>query len=208
VLATSNRNLREEVSAGRFRDDLFYRLNVFPLHITPICTRTDDIIPLANHMIERWSRNRVPKPELTDSAKECLLAHSWPGNVRELENVIQRALILISGATIDADAICFEVTDKQSPNNAVASVTKLSPGIPSSVSSFSSGGESENCPEQLEGKTAGDPGDLKSREQQLILEVLEAVKGSRKEAAERLGISPRTLRYKLARLRDAGIELP
>ncbi len=197
VLCTSNRNLREEVAAGRFREDLFYRLNVFPLHLTPIRQRPEDIIPLANQMIERWSRNRVPKPFLTESAKNRLLEYSWPGNVRELDNVIQRALILVRGDAIDVDDLSFEVIDRQRSvyrgSSKTNSLSEMYPetgsGINDDINDVSSN-------------------DLKSREQKLILEVLEEVKGSRKDAAERLGISPRTLRYKLARLREAGFELP
>lgn len=196
VLATTNRNLREEVAAGRFREDLFYRLNVFPLHLTPICTRPDDIIPLANQMIERWSRNRMPMPALTVAAQESLLLYTWPGNVRELDNVIQRALILINGDTIDVDDLSFEMIDKQINSGSQFNSSALTKGM------------SDDFPNEQDRVKIFDRNELKVREQQLILEVLEAVKGSRKEAAERLGISPRTLRYKLARLRDAGIELP
>ena len=197
VLATSNRNLHEEVAAGRFREDLFYRLNVFPLHLTPIRQRPEDIIPLANQMIERWGRNRVPKPALTELAKQHLLEHNWPGNVRELDNVIQRALILVRGDSIDVDDLSFEVPGQQG---------SVYPG--SSITTMPSETKPVTYAETIGDVVSASGEDLKSREQRLILEVLEEVKGSRKAAAERLGISPRTLRYKLARLRDAGFELP
>lgn len=197
VLATSNRNLHEEVAAGRFREDLFYRLNVFPLHLTPIRQRVGDIIPLANQMIERWGRNRVPKPVLTESAKQRLLEHSWPGNVRELDNVIQRALILVRGDSIDVDDLSFEIVGQQGSVHPGSSISI----VPSEVQPITYTETNDDAV-----SVSGD--DLKSREQQLILEVLEEVKGSRKAAAERLGISPRTLRYKLAKLREAGFELP
>lgn len=217
VLATSNRNLREEVEANRFREDLYYRLNVFPLHLTPIRARPDDIIPLANQTIKRWSRNRMPMPVLTEAAKESLLAYPWPGNVRELDNVIQRALILINGDTIDADDLSFEMICRPMSQNSQLDSSASISNLPSNrSSSFSSSllssslsrQGSDDFTEDQDEVNIMDRNGLKAREQQLILEVLEAVNGSRKEAAVRLGISPRTLRYKLARLRDAGIELP
>jgi two-component system response regulator FlrC len=194
VLATSNRNLREEVMAGRFREDLFYRLNVFPLHIAPLQVRADDILPLANRMIERWCVQRSPKPRLSKAAQRKLRDYMWPGNVRELDNVIQRALILQHGEEIGGGDICFESHHgeisqaplRQDDNPQVVSIT---PREPESVA---------QQPDE----------DLKTREQRLIIEVLKTVNGSRKETAERLGISPRTLRYKLARLRDAGWDIP
>ncbi len=186
VLATSNRNLAEEVGAGRFREDLYYRLNVFPLHLHPLASRKDDILPIAEKLITRWARNRRPRPVLSEQAQQKLLAYSWPGNVRELDNVIQRALILMSGDTIEEADICFEATE--------ASLTQ----------GFSQASNDDSISD--EDLKLGE--DLKTREQRLIVDVLKSVKGSRKDAAEKLGISPRTLRYKLARLRDLGIEIP
>lgn len=181
VLATSNRNLREEVGGGRFREDLFYRLNVFPLHLPPIRERSADILPLAQRMLARGARLHArPLPVLSEAARQRLLAHAWPGNVRELDNVIQRALILQPGDVIDAADLKLE-SGEASPGPA--------PDAPGG------GGET----------TAGD---LKSREHQIVLETLQAVRGSRKAAAERLGISQRTLRYKLARMREQGINIP
>ncbi len=183
VLATTNRNMREEVAAGRFREDLFYRLNVFPLHLPPLRERRDDILPLANRLIRHYCPEGHAVPHLTREAQQALLGHGWPGNVRELDNVIQRSLILLSGNQIDADGLCFEVCEPD-----------REPAV---------GGHREEAalPEAL-----GD--DLRQREYQLILDALQADGGSRKAAAERLGISPRTLRYKLARMREQGIPVP
>lgn len=184
VLATSNRNLREEVVNNRFREDLFYRLCVFPLHLSPLCARKEDIMPIAERLILRWSRGRKPVPVLSEQARDKLLGYAWPGNVRELDNVIQRALILMPGDIINEENICFETE--------IPSVNHHEPLADSRAENDSS----LLCD------------DLKSREQRVIVEVLESVKGSRKAAAEKLGISPRTLRYKLARLREMGIEVP
>jgi two-component system response regulator FlrC len=186
VLATSNRNLSVEVAEGRFREDLYYRLNVFPLHLLPLSARKDDILPLADKLLTRWAKNRQPRPVLSEQSQDKLLAYHWPGNVRELDNVIQRALILMSGDTIQESDICFAAADASKPvGMAIAS------------------NDDVIADDELK---LGD--DLKTREQRLIVDVLKSVKGSRKEAAEKLGISPRTLRYKLARLRDLGIEIP
>jgi two-component system response regulator FlrC len=183
VIATSNRSLKEEVADGNFREDLFYRLSVFPLHLAALRERPDDILPLAESLIIK--RNRQARvPELSDEARNLLQSYHWPGNVRELDNVIQRALILQEGDNIDAEAIRFEH---------VASGNNLPPELRES----GSGQQTEELDTSL-----------KSREQRLILKALQDVNGSRKDAAERLGISPRTLRYKLARMRDAGIQLP
>ncbi|MDX9767690.1 MAG: sigma-54 dependent transcriptional regulator [Ectothiorhodospiraceae bacterium] len=181
VLATTNRELHREVESGRFREDLFYRLNVFPLTIPPLRERVGDILPLARRMIAQHGRG-IDHPQLTSAAEARLLDHPWPGNVRELDNVIQRAMILRSGAVIDADAIRFEL---------VASAA---------VSTMAAQGAS---------RAAANLGrSLRSREETLIIEALKAGNGSRKHAAERLGISPRTLRYKLARLRESGVAIP
>ncbi|WP_455385052.1 sigma-54-dependent transcriptional regulator [Acidihalobacter prosperus] len=181
VLATSNRNLREEVAAGRFREDLFYRLNVFPLHLPPLAERRGDILPLARRLLARHSSSSI---SLAPDAEQRLLAHAWPGNVRELDNVIQRAAILRAGDEIQALDIHFEEIG-------VGSVTQHAGDTASEDDSATALGA-----------------DLRRRESELIIETLRAVNGNRKLVAERLGISPRTLRYKLARLREAGIALP
>ncbi len=180
ILATSNRNLREEVGAGRFREDLFYRLNVFPLHLPPLRERGADILPLARRMLGHGARAQGRAvPELTAAAGQRLLGHGWPGNVRELDNVIQRALILQAGAVIDAVDLQIEAACPAPAAQAMDAA-----------------------------RTSALGEDLRGREQQLILDTLGSVRGSRRAAARRLGISERTLRYKLARLREAGIELP
>ncbi len=182
VVATTNRNMRDEVAAGRFREDLYYRLNVFPLQLKPLRERPADILPLAWRLVERYCPNGRPLPRFSGAAEQGMLNHPWPGNVRELDNVIQRALILLSGDSIELADLCFEET--------VSCVTLEADG------------------DNKDGLGEGLGEDLKSREFQLILEALEADKGSRKAAAERLGISPRTLRYKLARMREQGIAIP
>jgi two-component system response regulator FlrC len=176
VIATTNRLLRNEVAAGRFREDLYYRLNVFPLALAPLRDRRDDILPLAMHLLQLRSRPGQRIPALSADAAHLLLTYSWPGNVRELDNLLQRALVLVEGTVIEAEHILFE---KQPSQNDL--VVKAGPALH----------------EKME-----------RAERDVILEALRAANGSRREVAEKLGISPRTLRYKLARIRNAGIEVP
>jgi len=189
VLATSNRDMQEVVADGKFREDLYYRLNVFPLHLLPLSERPDDILPLTKRLLEKHalSTNRAI-PSVSDEAVDKLIHYSWPGNIRELDNVVQRSLILQSGETILADDIHFEAARKAKP--AVNVLNASDATEPATVESDSLNG------------------DLKQREWNLILGAIKAAKGSRKMTAEKLGISERTLRYKLARMRDAGITVP
>jgi two-component system response regulator FlrC len=178
IIATTNRDLRHEVREKRFREDLFYRLNVFPISIPALRERPDDIVPVARKILAQYSRAAGESIQLSDAACETLCEHSWPGNVRELDNVIQRALILKQGREILPQDIMLESSIEQVP---------LEPLL------------------EDNGKLHSD---LRDRETEVILETLRNFKGSRKKTAEKLGISPRTLRYKLAKLRDAGASLP
>lgn len=185
VLATSNRNLREEVAAGRFREDLFYRLNVFPLSLPPLRERPRDIVPLARALLKRHLKPEQVMPSLSDEAVAKLVSHKWSGNVRELDNLMQRALILSNGREVEAVDIHFE-TDGMEKGLADISATASA--------------------EPLAGQ--GLSKDLKNVESEMILEALRDGRSSRKEVAEKLGISPRTLRYKLAKMREAGVAIP
>ena len=183
VIATSNRDLKEAVARGEFREDLYYRLNVFPITWLPLGQRSGDIIPLAEHLITRHaSQQGLGSFTLSASARNKLLQHAWPGNVRELENVCQRALILCEGNTIDATDLMIEPATGQAV--AVATIEE---------------------PEEDNSRLGNE---LRHQEHQIILDTLTACKGKRKDVAEKLGISPRTLRYKLARMRDQGIDVP
>lgn len=110
VIATSNRDMAEEVRARRFREDLFYRLNVFPLTTQALCERPDDIPVLAVAMVRRHTQAGHPLPMLTQEALSALVAHDWPGNVRELENVIQRALVMQEGGRITPADLLIHAT--------------------------------------------------------------------------------------------------
>ncbi|WP_323948499.1 sigma-54 dependent transcriptional regulator [Aeromonas caviae] len=179
VIAATHRDLEAMIRTQAFREDLYYRLNVFPLRWTALWERPGDILPLAEHLLAlHASQMGLPTPQLAEDARERLMAHPWPGNVRELDNVVQRALILCPDGLIDCEHLILEETDE----------TLVRPL------------------ERLSGEGLG--GELKLQEHQIILDTLQECNGSRKAVADKLGISPRTLRYKLAQMRDAGIELP
>ena len=178
IIATTNRDLRHEVREKRFREDLFYRLNVFPITIPALRQRPDDIVPIAHKILAQYSRAAGDSIHLSDATCDCLRRHNWPGNVRELDNVIQRALIMKQGKEILPQDIMLEGSIDEIP---------LEPLLEDNGMLSS---------------------DLRDRETEVILETLRIFKGSRKKTAEKLGISPRTLRYKLAKLRDAGAPVP
>ena len=199
VLATSNRDLASEVAAGRFREDLYYRLSVFPLAWQPLRERPADILPLAERLLAKHVKKMNQAPvRLSESAAQSLVQHQWPGNVRELDNAIQRALILQQGGVIQAQDLCLHAPIGQSVQGAVprlAVVPSVAPPMAQPVES----------PSAVDAGALGE--DLRRREFQVIIDTLRAERGRRKEAAERLGISPRTLRYKLAQMRDAGMDV-
>jgi two-component system response regulator FlrC len=179
VVAATNRTLRTLVSEGRFREDLYYRLSVFPLEIPPLRDRTGDIWPLFEHSLRRHCAGARALPAVTDAARVALCAHRWPGNVRELDNLAQRALVLLQGDVIGPEQLHFETGGNATLAAAPAAAAE---------------------------SRLGDA--LRSRESRLILQALAKGRGSRKSAAELLGISPRTLRHKLSQMRAAGIAIP
>jgi two-component system response regulator FlrC len=189
VLATTNRRLREEVAAGRFREDLYYRLNVFPLALAPLRSRREDVLPLAMQLLSGRCRPGEQIPALGADAAHLLLTYPWPGNVRELDNLLQRALILVNGPVIHKEHIQFELANEHSLSEP-ASLVEIKPASLDTPSANSLARS------------------LDATERDLILDALRNGQGSRREVAERLGISQRTLRYKLARLREAGIDVP
>jgi two-component system response regulator FlrC len=189
VIAAANRDLPTEVAEGRFRPDLFYRLNVFPLGLKPLRERAEDIAPLAFALMLRHTPDARAIPWISEGALAMLRMHGWPGNVRELENVVRRALLLAEGSAkpgmieIQPEHIHFD-----SPARLVA---------PDSASIMPSADDS--TPRR---KLANI---VQISEAKAILETLAACGGSRIAAARQLGISERTLRYRLASLREAGL---
>jgi len=186
VIATTNRDLAGEVAAGRFREDLYYRLSVFPLAWRPLRERRADIVPLAERLLAKHiSKMKHAPVRFSAQAQACLVDYPWPGNVRELDNAIQRALILQQSGLIEAADFCLVGPVSYAPPPALVAASALAPAEPSGA--------------------LGD--DLRRHEFEMIIDTLRAERGRRKEAAERLGISPRTLRYKLAQMRDAGMDV-
>lgn len=194
VLATTNRDLRAEVAANRFREDLYYRLNVFPLTTLPLRDRRDDILPLAMSLLAARCRPGERIPAVSADAAHLLLTYPWPGNVRELDNVMQRALILANSAVIDPEHIHLEPLSG-GLRSASAAQRMAAPREPAAA---------PMAPARADGALSNS---LSAAERDLILEALRADNGNRQAVAKRLGISPRTLRYKLAKLREAGIEV-
>jgi two-component system response regulator FlrC len=182
VIATSNRDLPEEARAGRFRADLFYRLNVMSLRLPALRERRGDILPLAQRAMHACARAGQAALSLSSDAEQKLLQHDWPGNARELTNIVQRAAWLATGGIIGAADLD---TGNSSADGAAAPAAPAAPA-----------------------PDAGLGRDLKDRERELILATLRVTGGSRKLTAERLGISPRTLRHKLQQLKASGVSVP
>jgi two-component system response regulator FlrC len=202
VIATSNRDLPAEVRAGRFRADLFYRLNVMSLRLPALRERRGDILPLARRTVQACARSGQAALDLSPAAEQKLIAYDWPGNARELTNIVQRAVWLASGGVIRAEDIdtgtaSLQVAESAAPLPSAVTVdmpayaAAAAPVVPSAA-----------------GIDAGLGRDLKERERELILATLRSTGGNRKLTAERLGISPRTLRHKLQQLKAAGVAVP
>ncbi len=190
ILAATNQKLKEQMEQGRFREDLYYRLNVFPINIPPLRNRPGDILPLARELMQRHRMDGKILPEFDPEAAEKMMAYPWPGNVRELDTVVQRALILQSGDKITVDDLVFEDADSM-----LAAMTGHMPS--ENIEAL------DNINEKPELGGLGDG--VRSAEESIILQTLQMENGSRKATAEKLGISPRTLRYKMARMKDSGV---
>jgi two-component system response regulator FlrC len=211
VLATTNRNLRAEVAAGRFREDLYYRLNVFPLATSPLRERRDDVLPLAMRLLTSRCRAGERIPALSADAAHMLLLYPWPGNVRELDNVMQRALILANGSVIQPEHVHLEIEGLDSFPGALATGSHAArePGVDGRRAAAPEGLRRNGSADSVDDSGRGGLSDsLSTAERDLILEALRSDNGNRQAAAKRLGISPRTLRYKLQRLREAGVAVP
>ncbi len=189
ILAATNQSLKRRVETGNFREDLYYRLNVFPLTIPPLRERRDDILPLAQELLRRHCQKGKKLPGMTQQSIAKLKAYSWPGNVRELENVLQRALILQAGQVINPDDLVFE-EDLSGQNIAQRAIFQEpeNDAVGVSIDSLDDG--------------------LRCAEEKIIIQTLQEHNGSRKSTAEKLGISPRTLRYKLAKIKASGVVVP
>ncbi len=186
VIATSNRDLEREVAQGRFRQDLFFRLNVLPLRVPPLRDRLADVEPLARHFVERaWRREGRSPLEITPQAMSLLMGYDWPGNVRELQNLCERAVVLAKDSRITAELIAPWLSSGMGAASApeVAFESKLTAGdlIPN--------GQRELRP-------------LAEIEREVIVRTLEHFKGHRQKTAQALGIGVRTLGLKLKKWKE------
>ncbi|MBV8216810.1 MAG: sigma-54-dependent Fis family transcriptional regulator, partial [Verrucomicrobia bacterium] len=183
IIAATNRDLKKEVAEGRFREDLYYRLNVFQLKVPPLRERLEDIHHLAKHFVESSAKEfGCPKPRLTEAGIKALQGYDWPGNIRELQNVIERAVILAQGGVLDFDVPAF------SPS------VELRSFVPRNVDQTESGYLTD--------------AEIRHRERQNLFAVLQKagwkVKGAG-GAAELLGVSPTTL---FTRMQKNGLKRP
>ena len=197
IIAATNRNLEEQVKVGRFREDLYFRLAVFPIHIPELHKRAGDILPLADFFLKRYRLN-IGRDDLIfgQSALDVLPQYNWPGNVRELENIIQRAVLLCDGSEIGAEHL--EISAQSHPNESVSSHTlRENPENGTNIASNSI---------SHQGQVSG-ASDMNSVEREHILKVLAQVGGNRSKAVQILGISERALRYKLKSYKEAGFEV-
>jgi two-component system response regulator FlrC len=188
VLSASNIDFEQAIKTHKFREDLFYRLNVFPLYLAPLRERPLDIIPIAQRLIARHYTGNQMMPTLTEAAQQRLMNTAWQGNIRELDNVIQRAMVLQAGDWITDEDILLDARSLWQEHKEM----------------------DELADEGALGSALTEPvvmQDLKEQEIKLILTTLKLQAGNRARTAEVLQMSPRTLRYKLAKLRDAGYDV-
>jgi two-component system response regulator FlrC len=191
IVAATNQDLQQRVKDGKFREDLYFRLAVFPIRIPPLRERQQDILPLAEHFLARYGRTMGRQGlKLSAQSNHALQNYPWPGNVRELENAMQRALLLSDGDLIEPNDI--ELHGSAPSSTASAPVGNLSAG--GTPLAYSSDTESTTSGAQ----------DMDSIEREHILKVLKQVGGNRKEAVNILGLSERALRYKLKAYKEAG----
>lgn len=190
LIASTNKDLQVEIAEGRFRQDLFYRIAVVPIHITPLRERKQDILPLTQRFIAKYRAFHKGNVQLSEDARRALLAWEWPGNVRELENVIQRGMILCNGKEISPADFGLE---------AKVPAPSITPAemMPAYREQESTGSQAiRNV--KLHGRLA---------EYQYIIDLLKRHKGNKSQTAAFLGITPRALRYRLASMRDEGFDL-
>jgi len=196
LLATSNRDLEDEVRKGDFREDLFYRLNVVNIELPALRERQQDIPLLAEHFVAKYAEaNAVPVPDISREALHALSIHHWRGNVRELENTMHRAILLAQDGRIGADAITLTGTSLSPRAEAGASNAATESAPAGTAAGASALGK-------LVGRTVADV------EKDLIIDTLTHCLGNRTHAANILGISIRTLRNKLKIYSQEGVPIP
>ncbi len=184
LIASTNKDLEVEIAEGRFRQDLYYRLSVVPMHIAPLRERTDDILPLAERFIEKYQGFVQHQPRITECGRHALQNYSWPGNVRELENIMQRGLIMCADGDLTAQCFALKISSTLLPEVMMQPLSEAANVDESQIKSH--------------GRRA---------ESQYILDLLKRHQGNKSKTAEFLGITPRALRYRLASMREQGFDL-
>lgn len=184
IIAATNRDLQAEVAEGRFRSDLMFRLDVLPLHISPLRERKEDVLPLARRFIRQYAPQEKHDDLLTEDACRALLAHDWPGNVRELENTVQRALVLRNGLFIQPRDLGLATPEPLPVREEIRPLA------------------------MPEGGKAALRASGKWAEYQHVLDTIRKFGGHKTKAAESLGMTPRALRYRLNAMREQGVQIP
>lgn len=192
IIASTNKDLSIEIAEGRFRPDLYYRLSVVPIHISPLRERPEDIVPLVRVFLNKYSKFRDVDIRITASAQYLLQTYNWPGNVRELENVIQRGIIMSNNGIVDIAHLGLPVT----PIYTSVAKISLEDNLAYSVSGVSLIHGNSNI--KLRGRLA---------QYQYIIDLLQRFQGNKSKAAEFMGITPRALRYRLANMREDGVDI-
>jgi len=210
IISATNRNLLQRVQEGQFRQDLYFRLAVFPVHIPELSMRPQDILPLAEFFLERYSKNvNRENMFLSDSAQQALLDHHWPGNVRELENTIQRAVLMTDDTQVSEAHLELNATNEHELINQGQQAVKagkiahdsLGEKIP--ATHFSE--QKTDSGTDIASYSSESLSDMESVEREHILKVLRQVAGNQEKAVEILGITGKALKIKLKIYKDAGL---
>jgi DNA-binding NtrC family response regulator len=191
VVCATNHNLRDEVAAGRFREDLYFRLNVIPVTVAPLRERREDIVPLARHFLAAGASLSGRSLRLSSAAEQVLLQYQWSGNVRELENVMERVIVMVQGEEVSPNDLMLDgalirpLADEVGPNNETDSYSSSMP-----APQLTEGAE------ELEYTTLDETLDIAIAKR--LKEAIERAHGNRSEAAKMLGLN-RTKFYRLLR---------
>ncbi len=190
LVAATNKDLREAIANREFREDLYFRISAFKLSVMPLRDRPGDILPLVNQFLSNYGPSDR-QVRLSPRATEMMQNYSWPGNVRELQNVVQRALVLCNGDTIDESDLMFDEWEAQGSDAVPEAIATAAP-VTNELSAMN------------EAESGALSAAVKSSEYQAVMAAIKS-SSNRSEAAKKLGISPRSLRYKMAQFRERGL---
>ncbi|WP_027186060.1 sigma-54-dependent transcriptional regulator [Desulfovibrio inopinatus] len=216
VLATTNRFLDQYVGEGKFRQDLFYRLNVIPLKLPPLRDRGEDIVHLAAYFVNNYCETyEINTLEFSDEARSWLMEYDWPGNVRELQNLMERAVLLAGTGPIQKahfllDSDSWPEFEEDEPESSEDTADRLHRDAETSQNAENAEGDNGESPsdDSAQNSPILDVLPLEVMERHMILRGLKQTAGNRTQAAQLLGISVRTLRNKLSEYRKLGVDIP